>query len=360
MENGIYNFYAGPAVLPKEVLAEARDELLNFGGTGMSVLEISHRAKPFEALVEEAEANIKELLSLGEEHRVLFLQGGASLQFSMLPLNFLREGETADYVLTGSWSEKALQEARKIGATHVAASGADGKYREIPSSFQWSDAPAYVHLTSNNTIFGTQWREFPDIGAIPLCADMSSDIMCRPIPARRFSLIYAGAQKNLGPAGVTIVIAKKEFLAKAAPVPYAMLAYATHAEAASLYNTPPSFSIYLVNLVTRWLKREGGLAAIEQRNIAKAKWIYDAIDGSGGFYRGHAASNSRSLMNITFTIQNAALEKTFNSQAEKEGLIGLKGHRSVGGLRASTYNALPPAAAEALAGFMAEFQKKNG
>ena len=360
MESQIYNFYAGPAVMPQKVLAEAKEEMLDFSSTGMSVMEISHRAKPFEAIIQEAEANIKELLLLGDDYQVLFLQGGASLQFSMLPLNYLGPDQTADYILTGSWSEKALKEAKKIGTTHVAATTADNKYRNIPQEIKLSAAPTYVHLTSNNTIFGTQWHAFPDTGDFPLCGDMSSDIMCRPIPADRFSLIYAGAQKNLGPSGVTIVIIRKSFLEKALDVPYTMLKYATHGDSDSLYNTPPSFSVYMVNLVTRWLKEEGGLAAIEKKNTAKAQCIYDAIDKSKDFYKGHAEKDSRSLMNITFTIGNEILEKAFAAEAEKEGLVGLKGHRSVGGLRASTYNALPMEAAKTLAQFMEQFQKKNG
>ncbi len=360
MESQIFNFYAGPAVMPQKVLAQAKEELLDFSGTGMSVMEISHRAKPFEAIIQEAEANIKELLLLGDDYQVLFLQGGASLQFSMLPLNYLGPDQTADYILTGSWSEKALKEAKKIGATHVAATTADNKYRNIPQEIMLSAAPAYVHLTSNNTIFGTQWRDFPDTGDIPLCGDMSSDIMCRPIPADQFSLIYAGAQKNLGPSGVTIVIIRKSFLEKALDVPYTMLKYSTHGDSDSLYNTPPSFSVYMVNLVTRWLKEEGGLAAIEKQNTVKAQYIYDAIDKSKGFYQGHAEKDSRSLMNITFTIGDEILEKAFAAEAEKEGLVGLKGHRSVGGLRASTYNALPMKAAKTLSQFMEQFQKKNG
>lgn len=360
MDSHVYNFYAGPAVMPQKVLTEAKEEMLNFANTGMSVMEISHRAKPFEAIIEEAESNIKELLGLGDDYQVLFLQGGASLQFTMLPLNFLGQGQTADYILTGSWSEKALKEAGKIGTTHVAATSAENQYKNIPTKFAFSENPAYVHLTSNNTIFGTQWQEFPDTGATPLCADMSSDIMCRPIPANRFSLIYAGAQKNLGPSGVTIVIAKKSFLESAVEVPFTMLKYATHAKAASLYNTPPSFSVYIVNLVTRWLKEEGGLAAVEKKNIAKAQLVYDAIDQSGGFYKGHADLDSRSLMNITFTIGDEGLEKAFAAEAEKEGLVGLKGHRSVGGLRASTYNALPIEGAKALADFMEHFKSTRG
>lgn len=359
-ERQIYNFYAGPAVLPDKVLQQAKEELLDFAETGMSVMEISHRAKPFETIITEAEANIKELLQLEDDFQVLFLQGGASLQFSMLPLNFLGTGQTADYILTGSWAEKALREAKKIGNTHVAATTAKGNYKSIPTDIQLSENPVYVHLTSNNTIFGTQWQDFPDTGHIPLCADMSSDIMSRPITANRFSLIYAGAQKNLGPAGVTVVLARKSFLAKTHDIPYTMLKYATFAENKSLYNTPPVFSIYMVNLVTRWLKEEGGLAAMEAKNKKKAGYIYDAIDKSGGFYKGHAEKDSRSLMNITFTIGDEALEKAFVAEAEKKGLIGLKGHRSVGGLRASAYNALPLTAAQTLAQFMETFCRKNG
>ncbi|MEG0873729.1 MAG: phosphoserine transaminase [Clostridiales bacterium] len=356
----IYNFYAGPAVIAEEVLKTAQEELLNFNNTGMSVLEISHRAAAFDEVILEAEANILELLNLGDDYQVLFLQGGASLQFSMIPMNFLKEGETADYVLTGSWSEKALKEAKKIGKTHVAFTDSENNYKRVPqdSEIELSQNPKYVHITTNNTIYGTEFRTMPKIDA-PLIADMSSDIMSHPFDASKFAMIYAGAQKNLGPSGVTVVIAKKEFLATAQDVNATMLKYSTHSEKKSLYNTPPCFSIYLVNLVTRWLKAQGGLVEVEKNNLKKAQYIYDAIDNSNGYYIGHADKDSRSLMNITFTMAKTELEKEFVAKAEAEGFIGLKGHRSVGGLRASTYNALPLEGAKELADFMNDFMAKN-
>lgn len=362
MSDRVFNFYAGPATLPLPVLEQAQGELLNFRGTGMSVLEISHRSKDFEGVIFGAEKLVKELLGIGEDFKVLFLQGGASTQFSMIPMNFLLEGSTADYILTGSWSEKALKEAQKIGSTHIAASTKEGNYKRIPEQkeIMLSENPVYVHITSNNTIYGTQWQEFPDTGSIPLVADMSSDMMSRPFDVSKFGVIYAGAQKNLGPAGVTLVIVRKDFLEKAQPPAPTMLRYSTHAEKDSLYNTPPAFAIYIFNLVLKWLKDQGGLAGMEKINREKAAYIYNMIDQSNGFYKGHADKDSRSLMNITFTMGNADLEKAFAQEATAQGFIGLKGHRSVGGLRASVYNAMPVEGCAALADFMKEFMRKNG
>lgn len=361
MTTRIHNFNAGPAALPLDVLQQAQAELLNFNNTGMSILEISHRSKPYEQVNAEAEANLKELLGLGENYRVLFLQGGASLQFAMVPLNFLPQGQTADYILSGSWSEKALKEAQLIGQTHVAATTAGENYRRVPglAEIKPSASPAYIHLTSNNTIFGTQWAEFPSFGDIPLIADMSSDILCKPFDASKFALIYAGAQKNLGPAGVTIVIIRQDLLENSPGAIPTMLRYSTHAKNDSLYNTPPTFGVYMIHLVLRWIKAQGGLAGIEKQNRAKAGLIYDAIDQSGGYYRGHAEPDSRSLMNITFRLPKEELEQTFVAQAAKAGLGGLKGHRSVGGLRASVYNAVTRESCQALRDFMLEFQQNN-
>lgn len=355
-----YNFNAGPAVLPRPVLEEAQRDLLNFGGTGMSVLEISHRSKDFEAVISEAEMLAKELLSIPEGYRVLFLQGGASLQFSMVPLNFLPEGQTADYVLTGSWSEKALDEAEKVGCAHVAASGKAEAYRRIPGAgeISLSENPAYVHITSNNTIYGTQWRSLPSFGAIPIVADMSSDILSRPVSVSGYAIIYAGLQKNAGPAGATMVIIREDWLDRCPKTLPTMLRYDVMAKNNSLYNTPPVFSIYISLLVMRWLKSLGGLSVIAARNEAKAKLIYDAIDGSGGFYIGHAEPDSRSLMNITFRVHDEEAEKAFLAEAKSRGFVGLNGHRSVGGVRASTYNALPIEACEALVGLMEEFKSR--
>jgi phosphoserine aminotransferase len=362
MKDRIFNFNAGPATLPLEVLMEAQAEMLNYQQTGMSILEISHRSKPYEAINAEAEANIKELLGLGDDYRVLFLQGGASSQFAMIPMNFLGKDQTADYVVTGVWAEKALKEAQLFGNTHVAATTAEGNHKRIPSmdEIQLSKNPAYVHITSNNTIFGTQWKELPSFGKVPLIADMSSDILNRPFNAKNFSMIYAGAQKNLGPAGVTVVIIRKELLGNNPKTIPTMMRYDTHAKNDSLFNTPPVFSVYMLNLVLRWLKAQGGLTVIGKRNEEKAGLVYDTIDQSGGFYRGHAEMDSRSLMNVNFRLPTEELEKTFAKEAEQAGLIGLKGHRSVGGLRASMYNAMTVAGCQALKDFMLEFKRKNG
>ena len=356
----IYNFYAGPAVIYEEVLREAKEEFDDFSGTGMSVLTISHRAKAFDAVMAEAEANMKELMGLGDDVRVLFLQGGASLQFSMMPMNFLTEGTTGDYILTGTWSEKAMKEAKKIGVTHVAYDGSEGYYTHVPrqNELDLLDGAAYVHMTTNNTIYGTELDYIPETKA-PLIADMSSDILSKPMDYSRFAMIYAGAQKNLGPAGVTAVVLKKSLLETAQDVNATMLKYSTHADKNSLYNTPPAFSVYMVNLVLRHLKKLG-LENVVANNQTKAKLIYDAIDHSNGFYKGHADKESRSLMNITFTMADSELEKKFVAEGEAEGFMGIKGHRSVGGLRASVYNAMPLEGAKALADFMAEFMRKNG
>ncbi len=358
----VYNFNPGPSTLPLEVLEQAQRELLSYPGTGMSILEMSHRSKPYEAIHQEAEAAIKEMLGLDDAYRVLFLQGGASSQFSMIPMNFLPEGRTADYLVTGSFAEKAWQEAQLIGKTHVAASTKDCNFRRIPAAaeIRLSDNPVYVHLTSNNTIYGTQWREFPDLGDVPVMIDMSSDILSYPVDGKRFALIYAGAQKNLGVAGVTIVAIRQDLLAACPQQLPTMLRYDIHAKNDSLYNTPPGFSVYLANLSLQWLKRQGGPAGIEQHNREKAAMIYAAIDGSGGFYRGHAEKDSRSLMNITFRLPGEELEERFVKEAANAGLVGLKGHRSVGGIRASVYNAMSQDGCRALAEFMLAFQQKNG
>jgi len=358
----VYNFNPGPATLPLPVLEQVQGELLNYKSTGMSVMEISHRSKEFEEIIFEAEDLVKELLGIGEDYQVLFLQGGASLQFAMVPLNFLSEGMTADYILTGYFAEKAYKEAAKIGKAHIAGSSKDTNYDRIVSmdEIQLSDSPAYVHITSNNTVYGTQWKTFPDFGNIPLVADMSSDIMSYPFDVSKFALIYAGAQKNLGPAGVTLVIIRKDMLEKVPENLPSMLRYDLHAEKRSLYNTPPCFNIYVVNLVLKWIKENGGLKAMKERNEEKASYIYEAIDKSGGFYRGHAKKEYRSTMNVTFRLPNENLEKVFVKEAAENGLVGLKGHRSVGGIRASIYNAMSKEGCLALAEFMNDFAKKHG
>ncbi len=357
-----YNFNPGPAILPRSVLEQAQRELLDYAGTGISILETSHRSGEYEAINAEAEARMKRLLGLGDDYRVLFLQGGASLQFAMVPLNFLPPGATADYILTGVWGEKASAEAALIGNVHIAGSTREERYCRVPrpDELAFSAAPAYVHLTSNNTIHGTQWRAWPDVGDRPLVADMSSDILSRPIPAERFALIYAGAQKNLGPAGVTTVIARAAWLEGAPKTIPIILRYATHAKNDSLYNTPPVFAVYLLNLTLGWIADNGGPAALEARNREKAALLYDAIDASGGFYRGHAAPDSRSLMNVTFRLPSEDLEKTFIGAATRRGFVGLAGHRSVGGVRASIYNAMGIEGCTALAEFMREFVRTQG
>jgi phosphoserine aminotransferase len=363
--NRAYNFNAGPSALPLTVLEKAQEELLDFKGTGMSVMEHSHRGKAYEAVHNEAISLIKELIGVGDDYQVLFLQGGASLQFSMIPMNFLPQGKKAAYVMTGVWAEKAYEEAEKAGAVYEAASTKDSNYNRIPrfDELKYNKDDAYLHITSNNTIFGTQWQDFPDTGGVPIVADMSSDILCKPIKGiEKFGMIYAGAQKNLGPSGVTVVIAKNDFLNNAvsdSKMP-TMLKYSTHVKNNSLYNTPPTFGIYLMALVLAEVKKLGGAEGMYKKNAEKAALIYDAIDKSGGFYKGHAEVDSRSLMNITFRLANEEIEKQFLKEAGTAGFVGLAGHRLVGGLRASAYNAVPYEACKALKDFMCDFANKNG
>jgi phosphoserine aminotransferase len=359
--NRTYNFNAGPSTLPLPVLEKAQKELLNYRQTGMSVMELSHRSKEYEEIHENAKSLLKELMEIPDQYEVLFLQGGASLQFAMVPMNLLKENQTANYVLTGVWSEKALKEAEKIGQTAIAGSSKETNYTYIPQphEIQLTDDAAYLHLTSNNTIYGTQWHHFPTFENIDVVVDMSSDILSRKVNVSQFSLIYAGAQKNLGPAGVTVVILKKD-LAERAPghIP-TMLKYETHLKKNSLYNTPPTFAIYMLSLVLEWVKEQGGVESIEKRNHQKAKIIYDCIDESSGFYQPHAEKNSRSFMNITFRLPTEELTQKFVMESKERGFVGLSGHRSVGGCRASIYNAVSLEACEALADFMKEFKKRN-
>lgn len=367
MIHRIYNFSPGPAILPEEVLLEARDALLSLGESGIGILELSHRSKEFSAIMAEAEANLRTLLGVSSDYRVLFLPGGATLQFSMVPMNLLGQEKPADYLVTGEWSQRAVVEAKRVGNVHIAATTEAENFRRIPldSELRFSPQSAYVHLTTNNTIYGTQWHRELEIPrtAGPLIADASSDFLSRPIDVARYGLIYAGAQKNAGPAGVTIVLLREEILtlgkAEAERLPV-LLNYRTHLEHKSLYNTPPVFAIYVTHLVLRWLLRQGGLAAIARHNQEKAALIYQAIDAAPNFYKGHAEPGSRSLMNITFRLPTEALEDAFVKQARMEGMEGLKGHRTAGGLRASVYNAFPLEGARALAQFMAEFVRKNG
>lgn len=359
----VHYFGAGPAVLPEPVLEQVRSELPSYPGTGMSVMELSHRSAAFEEIMRRAEADLRSLLGLTDDHVVLFLQGGATLQFAMVPMNLRPEGASADYVLTGHWAKAAFTEAEKLGTARVAASTEDAKFAYIPAAAELQADPgaAYLHFTSNNTIYGTEWFAEPrPPDGVPLVCDASSDILSRPLDPAKYGLIYAGAQKNLGPAGVTVAIVRRDLLDRTPAGLPAMLDYRLLAESNSLYNTPPCFAIYVVGLVLQWLRGLGGLAEMERRNAAKAGLLYRAIDESGGFYRGQARPDSRSRMNVTFRLRSEELEKAFVKQAAEAGLDGLKGHRSVGGLRASLYNALPLAAVEALVQFMAEFRRRAG
>jgi phosphoserine aminotransferase len=361
MTERIYNFSAGPAVLPVPVLEEAQRDMLSLPGVGMSVMEISHRSKTFDEIFNRAELGLRELLAMPDNYHVLFLQGGASLQFSMVPMNFLPPQGSADYIITGSWGKKALKEAKRAGKTNVAVTMADGGFTRVPGNDELKLDPKadYVHMTTNETIEGVEWKQEPRVGDVPLFADASSDILSRPIPVDRYALIYAGAQKNMGPSGVTLVIMRDDLLKRIPEGLPTMLDFRTHVENKSLYNTPNTWGIYILGLVCQWLKDKGGLAGMQRLNETKAQLIYDAVD-STDFYRGHADPDSRSIMNVTFRLPSEELEKKFVSDATAQGLDGLKGHRSVGGIRASIYNAFPLAGVKALVAFMKEFEKRNG
>jgi phosphoserine aminotransferase len=357
----IFNFAAGPAVLPLPVLEEAQRDLLALPGLGMSVMEISHRSKTFEDILHRALDDIRALANIPSNYKVLLLQGGASLQFSMVPMNLLAQGATADYIVTGGWAQKAVKEAKKVGKVNVAWTEGAEVFTRIPRQDELKLTPgaAYVHMTSNNTLFGTQWKSLPDVGAAPLVSDASSDIFSRPIDVSKHALIYAGAQKNLGPSGVTLVIIREDLLARSQESLATMLSYKTHAENDSLYNTPPTFGVYVLGLTMKWLRGAGGLEGIAKVNERKGGKLYAEIDRTG-FYRGTAQKDSRSLMNVTFRLPSEELEKKFVKESEAAGLDGLKGHRSVGGMRASIYNAFPEEGVDALVQFMREFEKKNG
>ena len=357
----IYNFAAGPAILPLPVLEEAQRDLIALPGIGMSVMEISHRSSTFEALLHQAMADIRELANVPSNYRILMLQGGASLQFSMVPMNLLTAGSTADYIDTGSWADKAIKEARRVGTVHVTGSTKADNYSRIPAQreLQLTPGAAYVHMTSNNTIEGTQWKSLPDVADAPLVSDSSSDIFSRPIDIARHGLIYAGAQKNLGPAGVTLVMIREDLLARSSDTLHTMLDYRTHVKNDSLYNTPNTFGIYILGLTMKWLRSLGGLSGIAAINERKAAKLYGEIDRSG-FYRGTAQKECRSLMNVTFRLPTAELDKTFEQEATSAGLDGLKGHRLVGGLRASIYNAFPESGVDTLVAFMHEFERRRG
>jgi phosphoserine aminotransferase len=360
MENRVYNFNPGPAALPLSVLQEIKEDLTSHKGEGLSVMEMSHRSATFDSIIKEAEALTKEVLAIPDGFKVIFMQGGATLQFAAIPLNFISVKQSADYINTGSWSKKAIQEAQKLGKTvNVIASSEDSNFNYIPKDFSVNSDAAYLHITSNNTIFGTQWQDYPDTGNVPLVCDMSSDIACRPVDINRFGLIYAGAQKNMGPAGVTIVILHESLLDRSPDDIPTMMSYKLIGGKDSLYNTPPTFAIYVVKLVLQWVKAEGGIAWLGNVNQQKADLLYDILDSSD-FYRGTVAKDSRSIMNITYRLPSEELEKKFVSQATEQGMIGLKGHRSVGGIRASLYNAVSLDAVNSLADFMKKFEKENG
>jgi phosphoserine aminotransferase len=360
----LYNFAAGPAVMPVPVLEQIQRDLLALPGVGMSILEVSHRSKTFESILAQAESDIRALAEVPQNYRVLFLQGGASLQFSMVPMNLLDAGSVADYIDAGSWADKAIEEARKVGQVNVAASTRAEHYTRIPGrrELKLSPDPAYVHFTSNNTIEGTQWKELPDVGRAPLVSDASSDIFSRPIDIEKHALVYAGAQKNLGPAGVTLVIVRDDLVSRSAAKKSSlptMMNYAVYAENRSLYNTPPTFAVYALGLVMKWLVGQGGLAAIARVNERKAAKLYSEIDRTG-LYRGTAAREARSMMNVTFRLPTETLEKRFVAESTAAGLDGLQGHRAVGGMRASIYNAFPEAGVDALVDFMKEFERQHG
>src|SRR6185295_742045 len=361
MTERIHNFSAGPAVLPVPVLEKAQSEMLSLPGVGMSVMEISHRSKTFDEIFGRAESGLRELMGIPDNYHVLFLQGGASLQFSMVPINLLPAGGSADYIITGSWGKKALKEAKRAGTANVAATMADGGFTRVPANDELTLDPnaAYVHLTTNETIEGVEWKHEPDVGDVPIVADASSDILSHPIPVKKYGLIYAGAQKNMGPSGVTLVIIRDDLLQKIPDGLHTMLDYRTHVENNSLYNTPNTWGIYIISLVCKWIKDKGGITGMQRENDDKARLLYDAIDATD-FYRGHADIDCRSPMNVTFRLPSEELEKKFTSEATAQGLDGLKGHRSVGGIRASIYNAFPRAGVEALVSFMKDFERKNG
>jgi len=360
MSNRAHNFYAGPAVLPVQVLEETRDAVMNFANLGVSILEISHRSKEFDAVIQDAEKDALAIMGLNaQDYAVIFLGGGASLQFAMFPMNFLHT--KADYLVTGEWAKKAAKEAKTFGVVNEAASSADKNFNYLPKSFKFSPDADYVHITTNNTIYGTEWKSIPDVGGVPLISDMSSDMFSIKRDWSRFSLIYAGAQKNLGPAGVTMVVIKRAYLeAKAKEQVPTMLKYKTHVDGKSLYNTPPVFAVFVLGRTLKWIQKEGGLDAIQARNQKKAKMIYDIIDAHPAFYKGTVTDKSdRSFMNLTWNLPTPELEEKFVAEAKKKQMVGLKGHRSVGGIRSSQYNACPVESVEVLGKFMEEFYSAN-
>jgi phosphoserine aminotransferase len=358
----VFNFSAGPAVLPETVLQQARDELLDWHGSGCSVMEMSHRGKEFISIAEKAEADLRELMGIPASYKVLFLQGGASAQFAMVPMNLLRGKKSADYINTGEWSKKAIKEAKLYGAVNVAASSEATKFTTAPAQSELKLDPnaAYVHYTPNETIGGVEFSYLPQTGNVPLVADLSSTILSRPIDVTKFGLIYAGAQKNIGPAGLVIVIVREDLIGQTVPGTPSMLDYKIQADNGSMYNTPPTYAWYIAGLVFEWLKKNGGLAAMAKTNERKAKKLYDYIDSSGGYYKNPVEKQSRSWMNVPFTLKDEKLDEPFLKGAKAAGLVQLKGHRSVGGMRASIYNAMPEAGIDALIAYMKDFTQKNG
>jgi len=360
MTKRVYNFYAGPATLPLPVLEKAKDEFLDFAGTGMSVMEISHRSKEWMKAMDDASNLARELMGIPSEYKVLWLGGGASSQFFMVPLNLQIPGKPMEYVNTGGWSSKAIKEAKYFGEVKVIASSEDDNFTHIPKDVGFSDNIAFAHITSNNTLYGTEWSYVPSVPKdVPLVCDMSSNIMDRPIDVKDYGAIYAGAQKNLGPAGVTLVIVREDLLDRVPEKNPTMHKWKTHAEKDSMFNTPPVFPIYICKLSLEYLKENGGVKEMEKRNVEKAKVLYDVIDASDGFYKGHAKPDSRSLMNVTFTLANPELEQKCVDGGTARGLVGLKGHRSVGGMRASIYNAMSLEGVKKLAEYLKEFQAEN-
>jgi phosphoserine aminotransferase len=356
-----FNFSPGPAVLPEEVLRQAQAEMLDWHASGMSVMEMSHRGKEFMSIAAAAEADLRELLAIPANYKVLFLQGGATSQFAMVPMNLLRGKTGADYVHTGEWAKKAIGEARKFCAVNIAASSEDRKFTYAPAQASWTLSPeaAYVHYTGNETIGGVEFHWIPETGSVPLVCDLSSSLLSRPLDVGRFGVIYAGAQKNIGPAGLTIVIVREDLIGHAPSSTPSMFDYKVQADNESMYNTPPTYALYVAGLVLQWLKRHGGLAEMERVNVAKAQLVYDVLDASG-FYSSPVARQDRSRMNVPFTLPDAGLDETFLKQAKQNGLLQLKGHRSVGGMRASIYNAMPLDGVRALVNFMREFERIHG
>ncbi len=357
----VFNFSAGPCTLPVQVLEEAREDLLNYKGSGMSVMEMSHRSKAYEKIIAETEADLRRLMAVPDNYKVLFLQGGASMQFATIPMSFLPNGKTADYVVTGAWGKKAYESAKFYGATKLVFDAKESNYNQVPDlgSFEYTPEAAFVHFTTNETIQGVQFKSDPSLTPEVVC-DMSSDILSRPVDVARYALIYGGAQKNMGPAGATVVIIREDFMEEGKFGLAPIFDYKIHAENGSMYNTPPCWSIYVCGLVYKYLLRNGGLEASQKRNEAKANVLYEAIDGSGGFFKGHAKTDCRSTMNVTFTLPSEELTNQFVKETEAAGMDGLKGHRSVGGCRASIYNAFPLEGCQALAAAMKEFAAKNG